>query len=165
MAINDPTVIDRFWSMVSVADTQDCWEWTGHLDEKGYGRIKYGGKKGRAIRSHRLSAMIHQLRCPDETSFQIESKWLVLHKCNNRKCVNPTHLYIGNQKSNVKDALIAQTHNCLKKGSTHHCSKLSDKEREEIVAFRRNGVILRVIADTYDISESSVSRIFYNAQD
>jgi hypothetical protein len=162
MELSDPTIIDRFWDKIDKTDT--CWNWSALINEKGYGYIKYGGKHGTSLRVHRLSALLHHLVTPDGKEFSLQSKWLVLHKCGNRRCVNPSHLYIGNQKQNVEDAIRDGTHNCIRTGSRHNRSKLSAQQREEIVALRKSGAILSKIAERYSISQSSVSRIYSNAQ-
>lgn len=81
----------RFWEKVKIGLPDDCWEFTGGLN-KGYGVFSI---ESRAIIAHRVSWMM--LRGP------IPKGKLVLHKCDNRKCVNPNHLYIGTYSDNNYD--------------------------------------------------------------
>lgn len=75
-----------------------CWEWNGPMHTKGYGRFIYlvSGNKN-IIRAHRFSWAIHNGEIPQGL--------LVLHKCDNRKCVNPDHLFLGNNDDNVRDMM------------------------------------------------------------
>jgi len=69
-----------------------CWNWTGST-QNGYGQLN---DKGRVFRVNRLAAHFW-------LGFDIESDKLILHKCDNKKCFNPEHLYIGDKGDNSKD--------------------------------------------------------------
>jgi HNH endonuclease len=72
----------------------DCWEWTGSLNgEKGYGMFYDGSKR---IYAHRFSYLIHYGEIPE--------KLIILHSCDNSKCVNPDHLSVGTHKENSHQA-------------------------------------------------------------
>ena len=70
-----------------------CWEWTAGLNSMGYGTIYHDKKKRYA---HRLSYELHN-------GIKISDKILVLHKCDNPKCINPSHLFLGNARDNSDD--------------------------------------------------------------
>lgn len=87
----DKRDIKRFWPKVDIGTNNECWEWQASLIH-GYGRFKLNGEPKEA---HRLSFMLFSLM-KDTNNF-------ILHKCNNRKCVNPNHLYEGTPADNIRD--------------------------------------------------------------
>lgn len=69
-----------------------CWEWQKYIGLNGYGQISINNKK---ISVHRLSYKLHFGHLPDDMH--------VCHKCDNRKCINPNHLWLGKDLDNLRD--------------------------------------------------------------
>lgn len=75
-----------------------CWEWKLRTDRAGYGRLKVQLGKRDAFRStsaHRYAWELWKGPIPENMN--------VLHSCDNRKCCNPEHLWIGTQQENMRD--------------------------------------------------------------
>jgi hypothetical protein len=74
-------------------DSNGCWNWTGGLTSAGYGRVHF---ITRNVGVHRLAAHLW-------LGMSMDSEEFVCHRCDNPKCFNPEHLFLGTQKDNMQD--------------------------------------------------------------
>jgi len=127
---------------------EGCWPWKGGLNGyKGYGMFNYYGRPRLASR---VSWMLFKGDIPDGL--------FVCHACDNPKCVNPDHLFLGSQKDNMDDMVAkGRSNNAAKSlpGVLHGGVKLTDADVLEIRSAsqsfrflaRRYGVSTRTIGD------------------
>jgi hypothetical protein len=88
----------NFWKKVQKRETHECWLWIGSLKSGGYGSFAIDRKTKSASR---VSWMIHHGPIPKGMH--------VLHNCpdgDNKRCVNPAHLYLGTQVENGRDRAV-----------------------------------------------------------
>jgi hypothetical protein len=102
-----PEVVRCYWPKVIIEGPHDCWLWTGQVAKKtGYGRIRFGlGGKRVVLAAHRFAfAMLHSPGI-------VPDKVLVRHRCGERLCVNPTHLYLGDYHARPYEATVVKLGN------------------------------------------------------
>ncbi len=143
-------LVDRFWERVHCAGPDECWEWTGYVIR--YGQISLGGRGGKLIYAHRASWMIHHGSIPDGMN--------VLHRCDNGRCVNPNHLFLGTQADNLKDCASKGRASAppVLPGKQHprHRRKLTDAQVLEI---RGSNEQTQILAARYGMSRSGIKFI------
>lgn len=150
--------IDRFWSKVDTSGGEDaCWEWQAHTYWDGYGAVWMGVQ----MRAHRVAYEL--------VNGDIPPGMLVCHKCDNRKCVNPKHLFVGTHSDNLNDAfqkhrransseLLTKLRR-IRKGEGNPQAKLTWEKVIKIRQERASGSLLTEIANRYGVSISSICGI------
>jgi hypothetical protein len=135
---------DRLMEKVSVDPKTGCWNWTG-TKSRGYGYIK----DGNAMRStHRVSYEFH-CGC-------IADGMYVCHRCDNRACLNPDHLFLGTSAENMAD-MVAKGRQARQRGTSHGRAKLSDNDVRAIRA--ASGVTHRELAERFGVGQALISFI------
>lgn len=140
---------ERFWQKMTIGSDVQCWNWNEYLDTGGYGRVWVPSLR-REVKSHRVA---WELR-----NGQIPSGIFVLHRCDNRRCCNPSHLFIGTIADNVRD--------CIRKGRTNQVkgervygSRLNGEKVLQIRKARSAGERVKVLAEVYGVSEKTISSV------
>lgn len=141
-------VINRFESKFTKGPS--CWNWIAGISNKGYGYIRVEKK---LILAHRLSYLIYN----GEFDFGL----CVLHKCDNRKCVNPNHLFLGTRLDNCRDMDFKKRRKSLN-GSLNGNSKLASFQVEKIRELLKNGFSQRKIAKKFGVCKSMIGYIKRN---
>lgn len=139
------SLLDRFLTKIAYGFS-DCWYWIGCRHFLGYGIL--GLKK-----AHRVSWTLFRGPIPEDT--------MVLHQCDVRCCVNPDHLFLGNQFDNMRDMVSKGRHKFPALiGENNPSCKFSDKIVANLLKdFRTNKFKQIELSKKYKISPMQVSRI------
>lgn len=135
-----------------VRKTDGCWLWFGSVSNSGYGKttVRRDGKL-KHVGAHRAAWLIYNGDLPD-------GRICVCHRCDEKRCVNPSHLFLGTDKENVTDAY--QKERRKRDGRPLYQPKFSPETVREI----RNraeveGVTGRALAESYGVSRMLISKI------
>lgn len=132
----------HFWSLVDKTDS--CWNWVGKSFSNGYGSLKVRDPNSltgfKTMLAHRFSLAL--------TGVDIEGH-MVLHSCDNRACVRPSHLRTGNVVDNARDAVERDRMR----------SKLTKDQVVQVRECAANGMTYAQIAEKFGIHWAHVGRI------
>ena len=135
--------------LLKTEKTKKCWNWTGSRFQNGYGSMRFGSTL-RGV--HRVSWEIHNGSIPEGIC--------VLHKCDNKLCVRPGHLFLGTHADNVADmdrkGRRCRDNACRPKGEKHYNVKLTEKDVKEI---RASSLTYKQLSEIYGISTGGISDI------
>lgn len=153
--------MDRFWSKVQRGD--GCWLWTAAMRWNGYGVFGFGK---RVVGAHRVAWEL--------TNGPIPDRMCVCHRCDNRRCVRPEHLFLGTQAENLADMRAkkrqrggAGEHNGTKthperiaRGEALPFSKLTEKAVREIRAhYARGGISMGALGRKYGVNQPAIMKV------
>lgn len=161
------------------AGVSGCWDWQKSRNPKtGYGQLSsWEDGKRMLYTAHRVSFRALVGEIPDGL--------FVLHKCDNRACFNPEHLFLGTQQDNITDMhqkgrnrhVVPKVHwtklypekvprgdahhlrrnaASLPSGEKHHNAKLTNQQAKEV---RQSNETLKALSERYRLSESALSLI------
>lgn len=132
-------------------DINSCWLWTGSVGNSGYGIADGRFVNQKKMSAHRLSYLIYK--------GELNKKLEVCHTCDNRKCVNPDHLWLGSHKENIHDAIHKNRVVIGRIGIKHHNAILNEEQVLDIYRRAHSGEVQRRIAEEYGVSYQTVSDI------
>ncbi len=147
------TLEERFWRYVKKGP--GCWEWQASKHKTGYGIIA-SPHSTPMLKAHRVSWEIHYGPIPQGMH--------VLHKCDNRGCVRPDHLFVGTHNDNMQDMKNkGRARSPGFKGQKNGAAKLTDNQAKEIISLRRNGWTSNQLAEKFGVSRAQITRIVAGA--
>jgi hypothetical protein len=137
---------ERFFDHIGQKTQNGCIPWMAALDKDGYGGI--WSEEGQLV-AHRVAYEIAYGNPPKNL--------LVLHKCDNPSCVNPSHLFLGSHDENMKDM---KNKSRQSKGEKQHCAKMT-KDKVELIRYRyaNESTSQAKLAAEFGISQVLVSQI------
>jgi predicted XRE-type DNA-binding protein len=142
----------RLANGLDTAPDGGCWEWRRTHNGFGYGTLRVGGK---IVYAHRLAFELGNGQ-------PIPKGMHVCHRCDNPRCINPVHLFLGTRSDNMADC-FAKGRSSVKAfphlGESNPASKLTIEMVEQIRKRLADGESQQSVADAIGISQSQVSNI------
>lgn len=136
-----------FWVRVAEKNDAGCMEWLKSLHADGYGHLTYHRKYWLA---HRLAWTLTNGPIPEGLG--------VLHKCDNPKCCNPEHLFVGTHAENMADMRLKGRRRDINACEENGRAKLNKDQVGEIRRAYREGLVTQQkLADSYGVSQSVIS--------
>lgn len=144
------SLADRLRALLKTSE-RGCWEWTGALS-RGYGRIRdkaTGDGLAGFVQAHRVAWEL--------ANGPIPPGMCVCHRCDNRRCCNPSHLFLGDHAANMADM---RAKGRASRGAGHYRAKLSAEDADLIrLAYETLPVTQTQIANAWGVKHATVGRI------
>jgi len=153
----------RFWKKVERGPVSACWPWQGYCGPKGHGQFWIREK---LFYAHRVAWTI--------ANGPIPPGLCVCHRCDNGRCVNASHLFLGTRAENIADCKAkgrqaqsarhsSRTHpERVVRGESHWASKLTETDvREMRNLYLTSHVTMSMLARQYGISRSTVADVIH----
>jgi hypothetical protein len=149
IAVIGPSDQRRFWAKVERKEAGQCWLWMASTWNSGYGQFRVALPCGRqkTYGAHRFAWEVSHGSVP--------SGLHVLHRCDEPRCCNAAHLFLGTHVDNMRDAASKRRLSVPRPSR----QKLTDAQCEDMVALRRGGMTLQAIGDRYGVTKTQVSLV------
>jgi HNH endonuclease len=136
---------------LTVREPSGCWLWTRYRTRKGYG---YG-----LARSGGSHVLVHrEVYRLSHGGTALPPGMCVCHRCDRPPCINPAHLFLGTQADNAADR-DAKGRSVYMRGERHGSARLTEAQVRSIRAERCGRTLLRVLAERYGVSESTINDV------
>lgn len=123
-----------------------CWIWTGSVVGGRYGQTTMGD--GKPMKAHRVSYLTYVGEIPDGM--------MVCHKCDNPRCINPEHLFLGSALDNQRDSVVKGRN---ARGSRQGNSKLTESDVASIRLMIEDGKSDAEISAAYHVVPANIWHI------
>ena len=137
---------DRIKKYLRPGSKRDCWEYSGVRNRANYGLLR--GPDGRYKLAHRVSYEVANGPIPEGM--------VVCHKCDNRPCYNPAHLFLGTKADNSADMKRKRRGPTLR-----NREQRDDQMRREIQLLLDGGITIKRVCHIYGIAERKVYDLIY----
>lgn len=137
---------NRFIAKCAKPNENGCIEWTGSATRTGYGLIRTGPRGSVRTTAHRIAWLLQKGDIPACT--------VVMHRCDNPKCVNVDHLFIGSQAENMED-MVSKGRQPWKHGTPWQ--KLNSVDAERVRELRFAGCTQQTISEWMGCSRPQIS--------
>lgn len=145
--------IHSLWKKVDRRGEDECWPWTGKWKASaGYGRMDVGNVKG--VYANRIAYLTTN---PGSISLKADDVF-VLHKCDNPKCCNPKHLFLGTHRDNMQDK-VKKGRAPVFKGDKGPRAKLTMEQATELRFLASCNLSSGELAKVFKISKPSAKAI------
>ncbi len=158
MPKREENIETRFARKVQRSAPDACWEWQGGIANTGYGQMSVRRPDGRWTmeNTHRIAWKLVQGAIP--------AGQCVLHRCDNRKCVNPAHLFLGTKADNIADMVSKgrQARGEKKPLTTPLSAQCVAAIKAALAPFTGNRVrrgVVRDLAEKFGVCRASVTNI------
>lgn len=145
-----PSAVNSLFSHC-IKQPNGCWEWNLNIREDGYGGVV--ARDGKKSLAHREAWKI--------THGEIPSKMEICHRCDNRKCINPDHLFMGTHTDNMRDMRQKERHK-PHIGSKHGMAILDESKVQAIrQEYRTGNFTLQQLADINGVTIHAIWRVVH----
>lgn len=134
----------RFYSRITKGEGDKCWIWNRAIDGREYGVLVV---KGNPRKAHRISWELNNGPVPEGM--------VVCHRCDNKRCVRPDHLFLGTQRDNILDCLN-KGRRVMPSGENNCASKLTGNQVREIIQKIEHGEGACKLAREYGVTIGAI---------